>query len=111
MLEAVLAAGDNHRHRISTATLNLVVQEATAWRAPPTARGTGRKGRVYYATQAAIRPPTFVLFVNDPKLFTEDYMRFMERQLRQDIGFPGTSLRLFLRGKPPSTRPPPKGGA
>lgn len=64
-----------HRRRISTATLNMVLQEATAWKAPPTVRNTTRKGRVYYATQAATRPPTFVFFVNDPKLFSDDYRR------------------------------------
>lgn len=50
--------------------------------------------------QAATRPPTFVFFVNDPKLFTDEYKRFMERQLRDNVGFPGTPLRLYWRGKP-----------
>lgn len=53
--------------------------------------------------QAAVRPPTFVFFVNDPKLFTDEYKRYVERQLRDNVGFPGTPLRLFWRGKAPAT--------
>ena len=49
--------------------------------------------------QAAIRPPTFVFFVNDPKLFTDEYRRYVETQLRTNVGFPGTPLRLYWRGK------------
>lgn len=49
--------------------------------------------------QAATRPPSFVFFVNDAKLFTEDYRKYMERQLRENVGFPGTPLRLFWRSK------------
>lgn len=99
VMDAVQAAGEQHRYRVSTATLNMVLQEATTWRQPPTARGSGRKGRIYYATQAATRPPSFVLFVNDPQLFNDDYKRYVERQFRDNIGFPGTPIRLFWRGK------------
>lgn len=49
--------------------------------------------------QAGIKPPTFVLFVNDPELFPDDYKKYIERQLRENIGFPGTPLRLYWRGK------------
>ena len=49
--------------------------------------------------QAAVRPPTFVFFVNDPKLFTDEYRRYVETQLRTNVGFPGTPLRLYWRGK------------
>ncbi len=51
VLSAVLAAGEQYKRRVSTATLNLVVKEATAWKAPPSQRGSQRKGRIYYATQ------------------------------------------------------------
>lgn len=100
VLEAAKLAGEEHKKRVPTATLNMVVGDATHWRAPPTGRTTGKKGRVYYATQAAVRPPAFVFFVNDPKLFTEDYRRYLERQLRENIGFPGSPIKLFYRGKP-----------
>ena len=51
------------------------------------------------ALQAAVRPPTFVFFVNDPKLFTDEYRRYVETQLRSNVGFPGTPVRLYWRGK------------
>ena len=100
VLEAALEAGRQHATRVSTATLNLVVREAAAWKRPPPVKGGGgRSGRIYYATQAGTRPPTFVLFVNDPALFPDDYRRYVERALRDSIGFPGTPLRLLWRGK------------
>ncbi|XP_021728977.1 uncharacterized protein LOC110696023 [Chenopodium quinoa] len=84
--------------RLSTATLNQVVREAVAFKAPPRTRA-GKRGRVYYCTQAAIRPPTFVFFVNDAKLFSETYRRYMEKQLRSDAGFAGTPIRLLWRSR------------
>ena len=62
---------------------------------------------MFYASQAAVRPPTFVFFVNDPDLFGEDYRRYVARQLRTNIGFPGSPLRVYWRGKAP--RPKPSG--
>ncbi|TKY54947.1 GTPase Der [Spatholobus suberectus] len=84
--------------RLGTSVLNQVVHEAVAFKPPPRTRG-GKRGRVYYCTQAAIRPPTFVFFVNDAKLFPETYRRYMEKQLRSDAGFPGTPIRLLWRSK------------
>ncbi|XP_020233176.1 uncharacterized protein LOC109813404 [Cajanus cajan] len=84
--------------RLGTSILNQVVQEAVAFKPPPRTRG-GKRGRVYYCTQAAIRPPTFVFFVNDAKLFPETYRRYMEKQLRTDAGFPGTPIRLLWRSR------------
>ncbi|XVF69644.1 hypothetical protein PTKIN_Ptkin11bG0098300 [Pterospermum kingtungense] len=84
--------------RLNTAILNQVVREAIAFKPPPRTRG-GRRGRVYYCTQAAIRPPTFVFFVNDAKLFPETYRRYMEKQLRTDAGFAGTPIRLLWRSR------------
>ncbi|KAL5169311.1 GTPase Der [Glycine soja] len=71
--------------RLGTSTLNQVVQEAVGFKPPPRTRG-GKGGRVYYCTQAAIKPPTFVFFVNDGKLFPETYRRYMEKQHRSDAG-------------------------
>ncbi|KAK1259689.1 putative tRNA modification GTPase mnmE [Acorus gramineus] len=84
--------------RLTTSIMNQVVREAIAFKPPPKTRG-GKRGRVYYTTQAAIRPPTFVFFVNDPKLFPETYRRYMEKQLRSDAGFPGTPIRLLWRSR------------
>nr|XP_048324959.1 GTPase Der isoform X5 [Ziziphus jujuba var. spinosa] len=84
--------------RLGTSILNQVVREAVAFKSPPRTRG-GKRGRVYYCTQAAIRPPTFVFFVNDAKLFPETYRRYMEKQLRKDAGFSGTPIRLLWRSR------------
>lgn len=84
--------------RLGTSILNQVLQEALAFKSPPMTRG-GKRGRVYYCTQAAIRPPTFVFFVNDAKLFPETYRRYMEKQLRTDAGFSGTPIRLLWRSR------------
>ncbi|OVA19412.1 GTP binding domain [Macleaya cordata] len=84
--------------RLGTSILNQVVQEALAFKSPPRTRG-GKRGRIYYTTQAAIRPPTFVFFVNDAKLFPETYRRYMEKQLRSDAGFSGTPIRLLWRSR------------
>ncbi|KAL6745897.1 P-loop containing nucleoside triphosphate hydrolase protein [Haematococcus lacustris] len=104
VVQAILDAGTQHRRRVSTATLNMVLNEATAWKAPPTQRKSSRKGRIYYATQAAIQPPTFVFFVNDATLFGDDYKRYMERALRDNVGLQGTSLRIMWRSKPEKAR-------
>ncbi len=93
-----ISAVDQHRRRIGTSVVNEVLQEAVSWRTPPTTRG-GRQARLYYGTQVASKPPTFTLFVNDPKLFGDSYRRYIERQLREGIGFDGTPLKLFWRGK------------
>ncbi|XP_075520148.1 uncharacterized protein LOC142553639 isoform X1 [Primulina tabacum] len=84
--------------RLTTAILNQVVREAVAFKSPPRTRG-GKRGRVYYCTQAAIRPPTFVFFVNDAKLFSETYRRYVEKQLRTSAGFTGTPIRLLWRSR------------
>ena len=93
-----LLAVEQHRRRVTTSVVNEVLQEAVSWRSPPTSRG-GRQGRIYYGTQVAVRPPSFTLFVNDPKLFGETYRRYVERQIRQGLGFDGSPIKLFWRGK------------
>ncbi len=91
-------AVEQHRRRVSTSVVNEVLKEALSWRSPPTTRG-GRQGRLYYGTQVASQPPSFTLFVNEPKLFGDTYRRYVERQLREGLGFEGTPLKLFWRGK------------
>ncbi len=91
-------AVEQHRRRVSTSVVNEVLNEAISWRSPPTTRG-GRQGRLYYGTQVASRPPSFTLFVNDPKLFGDTYRRYIERQIREGLGFEGTPMKLFWRGK------------
>ena len=93
-----LLAVEQHRRRVTTSVVNEVLTEALSWRSPPTRRG-GRQGRLYYGTQVAVRPPSFTLFVNEPRLFGETYRRYVERQIREGLGFEGTPIKLFWRGK------------
>ncbi|TQD92195.1 hypothetical protein C1H46_022233 [Malus baccata] len=94
IIDAASTVEKERSRRLSTSVVNQVVQEALAFKSPPRTRG-GKRGRIYYCTQAAIRPPTFVFFVNDAKLFPETYRRYMEKQLRSDAGFLGTPIRLL----------------
>lgn len=103
ILETAVAAGEERCRRLTTATLNQVVRDAVALKQPPTGRG-GKKGRIYYCTQAGIKPPTFVFFVNDANLFPEIYRRYMEKQLRLNVGYPGTPVRLLWRSKQKNDR-------
>ncbi len=98
ILDLVDQAVAEHRRRVTTAVVNEVLEEATRWHSPPTTR-QGRQGRIYYGTQVTSRPPTFALFVNDPKLFSESYRRYIEGQFRQNLGFEGSPIRLLWRGK------------
>jgi len=81
--------------RIATAELNRILQEATARHSPPSK--AGKRLKFYYVTQAAVDPPTFVFFVNDPRLVHFSYERYLENQLREHYGFLGTPLRLSFR--------------
>jgi GTP-binding protein len=87
-----------HRKRIPTSVVNEVLQDALAWQSPPANR-QGRQGKIYYGTQIAEQPPTFLLFVNDPDLFKENYRRYLEKHFRQNLDFAGTPLRFIWRGK------------
>ncbi len=87
-----------HRRRVTTSVVNEVLKEALCWKNPPTKR-SGKQGRIYYGTQVRNKPPTFSLFVNDPKLFTSTYRRYIEKQIRVNLGFEGTPLILLWRGK------------
>lgn len=83
--------------RISTGMLNDLMNEATAMVQPPTDKG--RRLKLYYATQSAIKPPTFVIFVNNMELFHYSYERYIENQLRKSFGFEGTPIRFIHREK------------
>ncbi|KAL6653574.1 hypothetical protein ACP70R_008498 [Stipagrostis hirtigluma subsp. patula] len=98
IISAAALVEKERSRRLGTSILNQVVREAIAFKPPPRTRG-GKRGRVYYTTQAAVGPPTFVFFVNDAKLFPETYRRYMEKKLRSDVGFPGTPIRLLWRSR------------
>jgi GTPase len=90
-------AAKQFSRRIPTAVLNEVIQDAVLWMAPP--RVGAKTGRVYYCIQISVAPPTIVIFVNNPNLFTESYQRYLERKIRDNLDFEGTPLKLIFRGK------------
>lgn len=83
--------------RISTGMLNDVLGEATARVQPPSDKG--RRLKIYYMTQIAAKPPTFVIFCNDAELFHFSYQRYIENQLREVFGFRGTPIKIIVRQK------------
>lgn len=87
----------NHKQRVQSATLNDVIMDAIALN--PTPSDNGKRLRVYYATQVAVAPPTFVVFVNDPKMMHFSYERFLENQIREHFDFEGTPLHLIERAR------------
>ena len=89
---------EQHRRRVSTSVVNEVIKEAITWKSPPTKR-SGKQGKIYYGTQVRNKPPTFTMFVNDPKLFGSTYRRYIEKQFRLNLGFDGTPLIFLWRGK------------
>ncbi|HET7522143.1 MAG TPA: ribosome biogenesis GTPase Der, partial [Bacillales bacterium] len=97
LLPLIDAVAENHSLRIKTSVLNDVILDAVAMNPTPTRHG--RKLKIFYATQVSVKPPTFVVFVNDPELLHFSYRRFLENQIRSHFGFQGTPIRLFARGK------------
>ncbi|MBL0387813.1 ribosome biogenesis GTPase Der [Tumebacillus sp. ITR2] len=95
ILEMVKLVAENHSMRIPTSTVNTIIEDAVTMVAPPTDKG--RRMRVYYATQVAVRPPSFAVFVNDTELMHFSYERYLENKLRDSFGFEGTPIRMFTR--------------
>ncbi|MBV8263614.1 MAG: ribosome biogenesis GTPase Der [Candidatus Eremiobacteraeota bacterium] len=93
--DAAAAVAGARRTRVPTAKLNLVVRDA--FRARPPAPFRGKAMKIYYATQTAVGPPTFVFFVNDPRLLHFSYQRYLENSLREAFPFEGTPVRLVFR--------------
>ncbi|MGI6118831.1 MAG: ribosome biogenesis GTPase Der [Bilifractor sp.] len=81
--------------RIPTGVLNELLTEAVTMQQPPSDKG--KRLRIYYMTQVAVKPPTFVLFVNDKQLMHFSYLRYLENQIRDSFGFSGTMLRMLVR--------------
>ncbi|AZO95355.1 ribosome biogenesis GTPase Der [Halocella sp. SP3-1] len=88
---------DQNNMRIKTGVLNEVLEEAILLREPPAVKG--RRLKLYYATQVGIKPPTFVLFVNNPDLMHFSYQRYLDNTLRKAFGFIGTSIRIKLKSR------------
>ncbi|WP_310601645.1 ribosome biogenesis GTPase Der [Anaerosporobacter sp.] len=85
----------NHALRIATGVLNEIMMEAVAMQQPPSDKG--KRLKLYYITQVAIKPPTFVIFVNDKQLMHYSYTRYIENRIRDAFGFSGTSLKFIIR--------------
>lgn len=98
IVEAADRALQESTRRISTSLINQVVNEAVAITPPPASK-RGTRLKVYYSTQVSVLPPTFVLFVNDNRLLTDNYKTYLERRIREAFGFSGTPIRLITRPK------------
>lgn len=97
LADMVKFVAEQQHMRVSTSVLNELLEDAQLTNPPP-AKG-GKLLRIYYMTQASVQPPTFILFVNEPRLMHFSYVRFLENRLRETFGFEGTPIRLILRGK------------
>lgn len=108
LLDTALMVAGSHRRRISTAVLNRFFAEVVEVTPAPVHRG--RATRVHYITQGSIRPPTFLLFANQPEGISPSYRRFLCNQLRKRYDFTGTPLRVFARNKNPDRAEDSAGG-
>ncbi len=95
ILEMVNFAVEQNALRISTSVLNEVIRDAVQLNPPPSDKG--KRLKILYATQSGVKPPTFVLFVNDPELMHFSYERFLENKIRENFGFEGTPLRFVVK--------------
>lgn len=95
LYDLIDAVTENHAMRIQTGVLNEIVSEAAALQQPPSDKG--KRLKIYYTTQASVKPPTFVIFVNDKELMHFSYVRYLENKIREAFGFSGTPLRFIIR--------------
>lgn len=95
LYETIDIVYENHAMRVATGVLNEILSEAVAMQQPPSDKG--KRLRLYYITQAAVKPPTFVIFVNDKELMHFSYTRYIENQIREAFGFRGTPLKFIIR--------------
>jgi GTPase len=94
------AAIKAHRQRVSTSILNEVLRDAILWQPPPARKRNGAQAKIYYCHQVSTRPPTIVVFVNDPKLVNDNYRRYLDRKFRESLdGFEATPIRWIFRGR------------
>lgn len=92
MIDVVI---QNHSMRVATGILNEILMEAVAMQQPPSDKG--KRLKIYYMTQVSVKPPTFVVFVNDKELMHFSYIRYIENKIREAFGFKGTSLKFIIR--------------
>lgn len=95
LFETIDVVIQNHALRVATGVLNEILMEAVAMQQPPSDKG--KRLRIYYITQVSVKPPTFVLFVNDKELMHFSYTRYIENKIREAFGFKGTPLKFIVR--------------
>lgn len=95
LYETIDAVVENHAMRVQTGVLNEIMTEAAAMQQPSTDKG--KRLKLFYITQVSVKPPTFVIFVNDKELMHFSYTRYLENQIREAFGFRGTPLKFFIR--------------
>lgn len=97
MLDLLNVVNNNYNLRISTGVLNDIINQAILMNQPPSDKG--KRAKIYYGTQVSVRPPRFVIFVNDKELMHFSYMRYLENQIRDHFGFSGVPIQFELREK------------
>ncbi len=95
MFDLIDVVIQNNAMRVATGVLNEIMAEAVAMQQPPSDRG--KRLKLYYMTQVSVKPPTFVVFVNDKSLMHFSYTRYLENRIREAFGFRGTALRFVIR--------------
>ncbi len=95
LFETIDMVRENQNMRVATGVLNEIITEATALQQPPADKG--KRLKIYYTTQVAVKPPTFVNFVNDKELMHFSYVRYLENRIREAFGFRGTALKFITR--------------
>ena len=95
LFDVIDMVSENHAMRVATGVLNEIMAEAVAMQQPPSDKG--KRLKLYYITQVAVKPPTFVIFVNKKELMHFSYTRYIENQIRDTFGFRGTPLRFIIR--------------
>ncbi|MBQ2901815.1 MAG: ribosome biogenesis GTPase Der [Agathobacter sp.] len=95
IFETIDVVIENNSMRVATGVLNEIVAEAVAMQQPPTDKG--KRLKIYYVTQVSVKPPTFVVFVNDKNLMHFSYTRYLENRIRDTFGFKGTALKFITR--------------
>lgn len=95
LLELINIVNNNYNMRISTGVLNDIINDAVLMNQPPSDKG--KRAKIYYGTQVSVKPPRFVIFVNDKQLMHFSYMRYLENQVRERFGFAGVPIQFELR--------------
>ena len=95
LFETIDMVYENHCMRVGTGVLNEIMARAVSMQQPPTDKG--KRLKLFYITQASVKPPTFVIFVNDKEMMHFSYTRYIENQIRDSFGFKGTPLHFIIR--------------